>query len=67
VHQKYRAYAPQPGCGFNADANTGHAFGIVMVTLSLNTPHAKATRAAALATEPLPPELNAVTSTKAVP
>ena len=24
------AYAPQPNCGFNADANMGHAFGIFM-------------------------------------
>ena len=23
-------YAPQPNCGFNADANIGHAFGIFM-------------------------------------
>ena len=23
-------YAPQPNCGFNADATTGHAFGIFM-------------------------------------
>ena len=25
-----RAYAPQPNWGFNADANIGHAFGILM-------------------------------------
>ena len=24
------AYAPQPNWGFNADANIGHAFGILM-------------------------------------
>lgn len=24
-------FAPQPGCGFNVDANVGHAFGIFMV------------------------------------
>jgi len=24
------AYAPQPNWSFNADANTGHAFGILM-------------------------------------
>jgi len=23
-------YAPQPNCTFNADATTGHAFGILM-------------------------------------
>ena len=23
-------FAPQPNCGFNADANIGHAFGIFM-------------------------------------
>ena len=27
------AYAPQPNCRFNADANTGHAFGIFMASV----------------------------------
>ena len=26
------AFAPQPNCRFNADANTGHAFGIFMAS-----------------------------------
>ena len=26
-------YAPQPNCRFNADANTGHAFGIFMASI----------------------------------
>ena len=26
-------YAPQPNCRFNADANTGHAFGIFMASV----------------------------------
>ena len=30
VQQQHRACAPQPNCGFNADANIGHAFGIFM-------------------------------------
>jgi hypothetical protein len=30
MYQNHRAYAPQPNCGFNADANIGHAFGIFM-------------------------------------
>ena len=30
IHLQRRAYAPQPNCGFNADANIGHAFGILM-------------------------------------
>lgn len=28
-----RAYAPQPNWAFNADANTGHAFGIFMASV----------------------------------
>jgi len=27
------AYAPQPNCRFNADANTGHAFGIFIASV----------------------------------
>jgi hypothetical protein len=27
------ACAPQPNCRFNADANTGHAFGIFMASV----------------------------------
>lgn len=26
-------FAPQPNCRFNADANTGHAFGIFMASV----------------------------------
>ena len=26
-------YAPRPNCRFNADANTGHAFGIFMASV----------------------------------
>ena len=26
------AFAPQPNCRFNVDANTGHAFGIFMAS-----------------------------------
>ena len=32
------AYAPQPNCRFNADANTGHAFGIFMASVGALRP-----------------------------
>jgi len=35
-----RAYAPQPNCGFNADANIGHAFGIFMAYVGALQPSA---------------------------
>ena len=34
------AYAPQPNCGFNADANIGHAFGIFMAYVGTLQPSA---------------------------
>jgi hypothetical protein len=34
------AYAPQPNCGFNADANIGHAFGIFMAYVGSLQPSA---------------------------
>ncbi len=33
-------YAPQPNCGFNADANIGHAFGILMAYVGALQPSA---------------------------
>ncbi len=33
-------YAPQPNCLFNADANTGHAFGIFMASVGALQPSA---------------------------
>lgn len=35
-----RAYAPQPNCGFNADANISHAFGIFMAYVGALQPSA---------------------------
>lgn len=32
-HFQHRTFAPQPNWGFNADANTGHAFGIFMASV----------------------------------
>jgi hypothetical protein len=32
--------APQPNCRFNADANTGHAFGIFMASVGALQPAA---------------------------
>ena len=32
--------APQPNCGFNADANIGHAFGILMAYVGALQPSA---------------------------
>ena len=37
---QHRAYAPQPNCGFNADANIGHAFGILMAYVGALQPAA---------------------------
>jgi hypothetical protein len=37
---KHRAYAPQPNCRFNADANIGHAFGIFMAYVGALQPSA---------------------------
>ena len=34
------AYAPQPNCGFNADANISHAFGIFMAYVGTLQPSA---------------------------
>ena len=34
------AYAPQPNCRFNADANIGHAFGIFMAYVGALQPSA---------------------------
>ncbi len=33
-------YAPQPNCGFNADANISHAFGILMAYVGALQPSA---------------------------
>ena len=33
-------YAPLPNCGFNADANIGHAFGIFMAYVGALQPSA---------------------------
>ena len=33
-------YAPQPNCGFNADANISHAFGIFMAYVGALQPAA---------------------------
>jgi hypothetical protein len=33
VFSTYFHCAPQPNCTFNADANTGHAFGIFMASV----------------------------------
>ena len=33
-------YAPQPNCGFNADANISHAFGILMAYVGALQPAA---------------------------
>ncbi len=33
VSIRHRAYAPQPNCRFNADANTGHRFAILMASV----------------------------------
>ncbi len=33
VFPTYFHCAPQPNCTFNADANTGHAFGILMACI----------------------------------
>ena len=35
-----RAYAPQPNCRFNADANISHAFGILMAYVGALQPSA---------------------------
>ena len=40
MHINHRAYAPQPNCGFNADANIGHAFGIFMAYVGTLQPSA---------------------------
>jgi hypothetical protein len=34
-----RAYAPQPNCRFNADANSGHAFGIFLPAVCTLRPY----------------------------
>jgi hypothetical protein len=34
------AFAPQPNCGFNADANISHAFGIFMAYVGALQPSA---------------------------
>ena len=34
------AFVPQPNCGFNADANIGHAFGIFMAYVGALQPSA---------------------------
>ena len=34
------SYAPQPNCGFNADANISHAFGIFMAYVGALQPSA---------------------------
>ena len=34
------AYAPQPNCGFNADANIGHRFAILMAYVGALQPSA---------------------------
>jgi hypothetical protein len=33
-------YAPQPNCRFNADANTGHRFAILMASVGALQPSA---------------------------
>lgn len=38
------AFAPQPNCRFNADANTGHVFGIFMASVGALRPAAPVTR-----------------------
>ena len=35
-----RAFAPQPNWGFNADTNSGHAFGIFMPAIGTLQPSA---------------------------
>jgi len=40
IAMQKRAYAPQPNCGFNADANIGHAFGILMAYVGALQPAA---------------------------
>ena len=36
----HRAFDPQPDCGFNADANISHAFGIFMAYVGALQPSA---------------------------
>ena len=40
IHPHHRAYAPQPNWGFNADTNSGHAFGILMPAIGTLQPSA---------------------------
>ena len=37
---QHRAYAPQPNCRFNADANKGHRFAILMALVGALQPSA---------------------------
>ena len=35
---RYFLYAPQPNCKFNVDANSGHAFGILLAAVGTLRP-----------------------------
>ena len=35
---QHRGYAPQPNCRFNVDANSGHAFGILLAAVGALRP-----------------------------
>ena len=40
ANSNHRAYAPQPNWGFNADANIGHRFAILMAAVGALQPSA---------------------------
>ena len=40
MQTQHGAYAPQPNWGFNADTNSGHAFGIFMPAIGTLQPSA---------------------------